>query len=280
MTKIQDDSPTTEAPVEETPDYSYEEVHNKSAEEIVADKPEVAPEATETPETPETPEVPEEKVEEPQEPAIDPKQMVEDISNQVMEKLRASDESKNKVQEDVKDEYEKFAEKIQRETGRPPTWKEALEFVKESAVTEIKAEQEAEQKRVAEQAENDRKATEQIAKKLNAGIDEELEELYKRNELSPIKDKTNPSDQGVVERKALFQKMLDVNQERQAQGKDPILSVQRIFYGYYQKPSAQPAGEDAPVSMGKGSATAGEQTEELDYIKDVHSKDWNNFRKG
>jgi hypothetical protein len=73
--------------------------------------------------------------------------------------------------------------------------------------------------------------------------------------------------------------MLETNQKRVAEGKDPITSVARIFYGgYYQKPNAQPAGEEAPISMGRGTPSSNEGEETLDYIKDVR-RPWSYFKK-
>jgi hypothetical protein len=73
--------------------------------------------------------------------------------------------------------------------------------------------------------------------------------------------------------------MLDTNAKRAVEGKDSILSIARIFYGgYYTKPNAQPAGESAPISMGKGTPASGEEEQELDYNKDV-KRPWSFFRK-
>jgi hypothetical protein len=284
---VKDQKTTEEAPIEtKEEDYSYDDVHKQTTEQIAKGETteeienDVEKKAKEEAEAKAKAgeEGGEDKKEE-EEVEFDPKKLVEEVSNAVIEKLSATDESKKKIDTEIKDDYQEWYDKVTKDTGKNPTWKEAVEFVKEKAVEEIKAEQENQRREAEKAAEEERKANEEVAKKLNANIDEEIEELYKNGELTPIKDKNNPSDQGVVERKALFQAMLEVNQKRAEAGQTPILSISRIFYGgYYKKPSAQPAGEDAPVSVGKGATPTGGESEELDYMKDVHNKPWSGFR--
>lgn len=271
--------PKVEVPVEEKePEYAYKDVHEKPVEEIAKNK-----------------EVPEEKSVEPtdeekakieadakakaeaeakeEEVEIKPEELVEEISTKVAEKLTPEEKA------EVKDKYTEFFEKTKAEKGRDPNWIELSQFLEEQAVLRMEEKQAEAKKEQEKQKEEETKATEAFTKRFNSQIDEEIEELYKSGNLTPIKDSKNPSDQGVIERKALFQAMLDTNQKRAAEGKDAIFSVARIFYGgYYTKPNAQPAGSEAPVSMGTGTPAGGEEEQEVNYMKDV-KRPWSMFRK-
>jgi hypothetical protein len=283
------DSPTKvppdNKPEEKEPTYSYKDVHETPPKEIAANQeiPEEKP-----------PETDEQKAEreakekadaeakakeeaKKEEVEIAPEQMAEEIAAKAAEKL--AEKQAKKKEKTAKDKYTEFFEKTKKEKGREPTYIEYGKFLEEEAVKTIEAKQEKVEKDKQAEIEGQKKIDEEMAKRMNAQIDEELDELYKSGSLTPIKDPKNPSDQGIIERKALFQAMLDTNQQRATEGKPPILSVQRIFYGgYYTKPSAQPAGENAPVSMGQGTPANQGEEQEVDYVKDVH-KPWNVFKK-
>ena len=268
--KPQDDNPVVTP--EETPTYSNEDLHKESVEEIAKNTeiPEVTPEVTPTvtPETPVTPTPPEEE-----EIEIEPEQMIEEITNKVVEKMTPAEK------EVAKNKYSEFFDKVKAEKGRDPNWIEVSQFLEDQAVERIKLEQKASEEAQVKAKEEENKATEAFTKRFNSQVDEELEELYKSGNLTAIKDAKNPNDQGVVERKALFQAMLDTNAKRANEGKDAILSIARIFYGgYYTKPSAKVAGEEAPISMGKGTPGGGEDEQEIDYNKDI-KKPWSFFQK-
>ena len=277
----QDDKPIepVETPVE-TPEFTNDEIKKESFEEIAknTEVSEVTPEPTEEEkakiEADEKAKADAEaakKAEEEETPIV-PEELAEDVAKRLAEKLSPKEETV------AKDKYTEFFEKTKEEKGREPNWIEVSQFLEDQAVERIKTEQKATIEAEAKQKEEENKATEAFTKRFNDQIDEELDELYKSGKLTAIKDKDNPSDQGVMERKALFQAMLDTNTKRTAEGKDTILSIARIFYGgYYTKPSARPAGEDAPISMGKG-APSGEGEDEVNYLKDV-KRPWAFFKK-
>lgn len=152
---------------------------------------------------------------------------------------------------------------------------EILSERRQEAERKAKEEQEA---LTAQQQEELKKYQEEQNKAFNQVIDDELDELYTNNKLPRIKDKDDPKDIGVIARRALFQTMLDVNEKRRAEGKQPIMSVSRIFHTYYKQPSLQPAGADAPISMGQGSAEATDPDEYsyTDLKKD--QRKWGFFR--
>jgi len=273
-----------EAPVEEKPaEFTYDELHKEPIKVIAENK--VVPEEKPAEPTEEekakiaadkkakADEEAAKKAEE-EEKAVAPEELAEDISQRIAEKLSP------KEKEEVKDKYTEFFEKIKAEKGREPNWIELSQFIEDQAIAANEKKQEEAKKAADVQKEEENKATEAFTKRFNAQVDEELEELYKSGNLTPIKDPKNPSDQGVIERKALFQAMLDTNAKRATEGKDAILSVARIFYGgYYTKPNAQPAGEGAPISMGTGTPSGGEGEQEIDYVKDV-KKPWAFFKRG
>ena len=270
--KPQDEKPVetpVETPIEDkVPEFKNEDLHKESFEEIA--KNDKLPEE-EPPKAPVTPEEPK-KDEKPPEEVIETEKLAEDISKKVAEQLKPKEE------EVPKDKYNEFFSKIKVEKGRDPNWIELSQFLEEQAVLRV---EERQKQVIAEETklkEEQNKATEAFTKRFNDQIDEELDELYKSGNLAPIKDKNNPNDQGVLERKALFQAMLDTNAKRTTEGKDTILSVARIFYGgYYTKPNAQPAGAEAPVSMGKGTPVSEGEEQEIDYLKDI-KKPWSFFR--
>lgn len=261
---------TVDTPVEETPDYSYDEVHKPTTAQIVKNEelPKEEPKKEE-------PKVEEPKVEEPKEEdvEVDPKEMAKEIAEEVAKNLKEATPEKK---EETKDAYELFFEKTKAEKGRDPNWIEVSKFIQEQTRESIKQEQLEAQKVDDERKEIERKSTEELTKRFNETLDEELKELYTKGELTPIKDKSNPNDQGVMERNSLFQKMYDVNQERATKGQPPIMSISRIKYGYWEKPNAQPAGSDAPISMGHGSPASDDGEQELDYTRDVN-KGWRSF---
>lgn len=263
-----DNNPTNPTP---EPTFTNEEIKKQSFQEIATNTelPTEKPPETKIEEKPvEKPEVkpPEE------EKLVEPSELAKEISKEVAAQLKPPEPI-------LQDKYTAFFDKVKTEKGREPNWIELSKFLEEQAVISVEEKRKQEAELQAKQKEEENKATEAFTKRFNSQVDEELQELYDSKNLTPIKDAKNPNDQGVVERKALFQAMLDTNAQRVSEGKEPILSIARIFYGYYQKPGpVQPPGAEAPVSMGKGtpSGETGDE-KELDYIKDI-KKPWSFFR--
>lgn len=201
-------------------------------------------------------------VETPAKPEVDleafKKEVLIEASEEVKKYLEGKDmeETKDKV-----DDYTKYAKEVWDKEGRNPTYEEALEFVTGKAVEKLKSDQETEIKTKAEQEEARVKAETEANQKqeqaFSALVDEEMDELYSKNRLPKIVDKNNEKDEGVIARKALFQKMLEVNQERAKENKPLIYSVSRIFHEYYEAPK-DVAGADAPVSSGTSPNTGGD----------------------
>lgn len=233
----------------------------------------------------------EEKPKEEEVEEIDPKDLVDqaaqEAANKVIEAQKeearlAQEEADRKAkqeEEENRNPAQEYLDKVKAE-GKEPTWEDAFKTIEERATQkaiETLEKRQAEQKASEEAriAESQRIEQEQV-KKFNDTIDLQLDELYSDGKLTKIKDANNPSDQGVVERKALFTAMQETNNKRISEGKPPVYSIKEIYAFHYTKPNARPAGEDAPVSMGKG-ASAPDNSEEVDYRE--LKKPWSFFKR-
>lgn len=270
------------------PGYKYEDLSGQSIREIADGQP-ATPAPEEKPQAPETPA---------ETPApTPPVPTAEEIAKQTadeLEKRRKESEAPAEPEptEDEKKATAKYLEweaTFKAKNNRPPSYWEAQNFVRETVKEELKIE-------LKQDAENERKAEEQRQQEINQKreeeqkrvdsiVDDELQDLYNAGKLTKIQDPNNPSDQGVLERKALFQTWMEVNNARRAKGLPDIISATRIFYGadetgkpYFTKPNAQPAGANAPVQGNKGSATP--PSAEGSYTYADLKKPWSFFRRG
>jgi len=243
------------------------------AKRKAAEKP---PEQSKVPEPP--------KVEEKE---IDPEKMIEDISEKIANKLKPKEPEATTPPITPAEDYRQWVKQFTEDTGKQPTYAEALEFMEQRLEAKAQVKQEEEQKAIEAQKEVEKENKkrikeyqEQVEKEVNARTDSDLQDLYDMGKLTPIKDKDNPSDQGVVERRALFQAMLTENQKRIAEGKYPINSIKEIYAFYYTKPSSQPPGENAPIAVGRSSApTETQATEKEISYQEIH-KPWSFFKRG
>lgn len=269
------------------------------AEKLLADeiKDITLPEEEEKVEEPEKTEVEveaekkkEEVVETPKEEpkAIDEDELTEKISKAVSDKVL-----KQMTGEDEKKKGDADQELVSPWTkeGRNPkdydeiadwamTKNEILSTRKAEESERQRQEQETQQKQVQEEQDKTQKQIqEEQAKAFNQVIDDELDELYTNNKLPRIKNKDDAKDPGVIARKHLFQTMLDINNQRKEEGKPAIMSVSRIFHTYYKPPTTQPAGADAPISLGQGMAEAADP-EDFSYADlQKEQKGWGWFRR-
>jgi hypothetical protein len=260
------------------PGYSYEDLQKENLRDIATNsEPPKAPEDEEPEVKPVTPEVP-------TPPEVTPEPVdVEEVAKKAAEAAAAKVlEDQQKLEDEAKpkvSEAEQFRADFEAKEGRQPNWEEVAEFFSNKAVERLEAKQ-AEQARLAQEQQDQAKATEQSnLERFNKIVDEQLNDLYASNKLTKVVDPKNPSDQGVVERQALFQAMYDVNIARSKEGKDPIYSLKEIYYEHYTRPQAQPAGGDAPISPSRGSSDT-PQDQELDYARDIAGKPWSFFKRG
>lgn len=206
--------------------------------------------------TEETPKVVEEKPEDKEE-EIDLETVKKEITEtvrketqkEITDKLtQALGETPTKEQ---KDKYEEYSEKFAKEKGRNPTWFELVPFIKDEVKAELKRDQEESLQKTEAEKKQTEEANTNRQKAFDTYVDEQLDELHTAGKI----DKNNKD-----QRNQLFKTMYEVNNARVKEGKAPIYSVKEIFYEHYTPPTAQPAGDDAPVSAGRGSV----QTESPD----------------
>lgn len=286
MTDPKDRSEEQPQQNQDDPGYNYKNIQDESMREIAEN--EEAPQEKEAPEE-KAEDKPEEQPQrpEPKEEKEDPQKMADAIAEAVLEKQRQAQESQQQehIQKEVDDpkaEYRKIAKEFQEKEGRPPTWDELTVKIEERTIKKVEERQAQREKEALEAQETQRKQESDNQVALSKYIEEEMEELYSAGNLTRIKDANNPTDQGVLERRSLFQQMANVNMKRAQQGLDLISSPIRIAtMTGWQKPQAQPAGEDAPIAGNEQSAKKGDP-QQIDYYKDVHQergKPWDFFRK-
>lgn len=256
----------------EDPGYSNEDL-KKPLKEIAAEQP-LEP-VVETPAS---------------EPIVEPDPSLEDVGSDIAKKtaleVLEQQEQKRQAELDAQEAnkepdpkekaYLDWEKQFTGDKGRQPSYLEALQFVEEQARANLKAEQEQVVKDEQERQQQAQAAQEAEAKEINRIVDDEIAELYEKGKLTSIKDPNNPSDQGAVERQALFAKWAEVNADRRTKGLPEIISATRIYENYYTKPNAQPPGENAPIAGNSGSATAA--TEEEYSYADI-KRPWSMFKK-
>ncbi len=204
------------------------------------------------------------------------KEITEKVSKETVDKItQALTGKQEETTQEQKDKYLEYSEKFLAEKGRNPTWFELVPFIRDEVKQELKREQEETRVQQEEAQRTVAETEKQRTEAFNKHIDAQLEDLYRQERLPKIVNKDNPNDEGVQARKALFQAMLEVNQDRVNKGQDPIYSIKEIFYEHYKKPSRQPAGADAPVSVGSGNV-APESPDDYSYA-DIRNKSFLDF---
>lgn len=241
---------------DETPEVDYKEIHETKVEDLVGEP------SKEEAVKPEEPESPKEKVEE-TEIEFDPAKFKEELKTEIVGALQ---QTAQKTKEEATDEYAKFEKEVWEKENRTPTYKEALEFIKTSAIQTLKDEEAKKQQEIQEQQKRQEEYNKQQIESFNRYTDDQLADLKAVGKIT--------TDE---ERRALFQAMLDTNVQRQKEGKPPILSIKEIYYEHYKAPSAQPAGADAPVSPGTGSVDR--ETPEINY-NDIRRKSFMDILMG
>ncbi len=263
--------------IQDDPGYSYEDIQKESVREIA--------------ENTEEPKKPEEKKEEPkeekppvEEPKLDPKQLAEDAAKSALEaqeaKRKADEEAlQAQKQADPTTEYQEIVKDFEKKEGRTPTWEELAVKIEERTIEKLEARQAEKAKVEAEERVRQEKQAQTEKERLNTYVDDRLALLYQNNMLTPMKDKSNPSDQGVVERRALFAEMAKRNEERRAQGKELIYDPVDIVLSGWKRPTTnQVPGADAPVAGNQSSQTPSGSEEEYSYA-DI-KKPWSFWKRG
>lgn len=235
-------------------------IEDEKATEFLGEKVEkgkVAEEPVEEEVKEEKPQVKEEK-----KPEIDPelikKEITEKVTKETADKITKALTGEDTATKEQKDRYQQAAEDFFAKHGRNPTWHELIPIMVEDAVKVIE-ERQIKKQQDEEAKKKDLEARETAQKEaFNKHIDSQLTDLKSKGKIK------NEQDQ-----RALFQKMMEVNEERVKKGQDPIYSLKEIYYEHYE-PTRQPAGWNAPVSVGRG-APANSSDEEYSY-SDIRGK--------
>lgn len=226
---------------------------------------------------------------------IDTAKIAEAAAEKAATKARADFEQDLKKIEDSKASEAKKEEKREElrakwtgkdpQTGEttPKDWDELVTESRRLALEDFRqelAEKEAEQAKARDEQLAQEKVRDEHLKKINEEnlayvnrrVMEERERMYENRVLPRPKDPNDPNDAAVQRERALFAKALEVNQNRQKAGKEPITSIADIYYNYFlseEKITKQPAGADAPIS---GSATTPQKQVEdrFSWSKDHH----------
>lgn len=248
--------------IDKTPEQEldYKDIHNKSDAEIASQQTKETPKEEEK-------EV-ETKEEETEEVEFDPEQFkkdtVKEVGDTIVKALQGKDAAE--TQENV-DEYQVWADKLFKETGEAPDWKQAAEFIKEKAKSEIRAEQDkaTQEAKVEQDKQAQAQQTEQT--RVNTYVDKQLDDLYASNRMPKVRNAEDPNDIGITVRKALLEQAMKVNKDLVDKGL-PTKTIKEVFYEDFKSPARQPAGAEAPISAGRGAASH-DNEQELDYVRDV-----------
>lgn len=250
---------TTTVTEEEVP---YEEIHEKSMQELAEDKIEEKEPVKAEEKTPEPPKEVEKEIE------FDPEQLkreaAEQATNALLERLTGVKEKKNEQDEELMSPWAK-------EGRNPKDYEEIADWA--VSKKQILDDRRAKELEVTTQKQREDQA--KVEKEKEQGflsfVDEELGELYEFGQLPKIKDASNQNDPGVVATNALLQTMATVNAERNSKGLPLIYSVNKIYHHFYKAPNRQPAGADAPVSGSRGASASEPDDNTFVYARD-HKK--------
>ena len=231
------------------PEVDYKEVHEAKIEDLVGEPEKKVEEEIKEPPVEEKKEV---------EVEFDPAKWKEEITEETAKKII---EAQTKQPEPVKEEDKELMSPWAKENRTPKDYEEVADWGVEKAKILGKRDADAQVKVQEEQTKKQEEYNKQQVEQFNKYTDEQLEDLMTQGKI-PRNDEEA--------RKALFQTMLEVNQERVKENKSPIYSIKEIFYEHYKPVNTQPAGADAPISAGKGNVSP--EGQELDYQRDVKNK--------
>lgn len=205
---------------------------------------------------------------------IDVKEVAREAAEKATEQLKKEiDEIKgqNLTKKEEKDAIEEAKTRWDKEGRNPKDYNEIVDEAEERAFNRMqkfldekdvkKAEEEAQKTKAQKEAEENNKTAIERAQE---NLSNEIKELEEGGYIPKVTDENNPDDEGVVTRKALFQKGLEINNDRISKGLPPENSIAKVFFMHFKGATTQPAGADAPVSGNKPSAVP--KTSEKPYI--------------
>lgn len=264
---------TTTEEIIEDPPKEYSDIHNKTIREVVED-------ATTEPAEEKPPVVVKEaKPPEPEEETIefDPedfkKKTIAEAADTIIARISGTKDNPNEKDKELLSPW-------QKEKRNPRDYDEIAEWAVQKA--QIMADKRA--KEAQDSSEKQKQAYAQSQKenadRINSFIDKELGELYEEGKLPKVKNKDDARDPGIMARQALFKTMLDVNQKLTSEGKPAEYSIYKIFTKYYKSPTRQPAGADAPISIGRSGQNDTDSDQQINYLKDIHKKSFYELLRG
>ena|SRR3990167_396099 len=209
-------------------------------------------------EEPKVPEAPAEAPAEPKEPEVDIEEIVTEVKKTVSESIiKALTGGSEADVTGATGEQSPWA----KEGRNPKDYDEIAQWATELAVKKQEAVKAEEAEKAKEQEKEAAKLQTERAEAFNKYWDTQLNELFEAGKLPKIEDPKNEDDIGIRARKSLFSKMIEVNEQRTKEGKEPIYSLKEI---YYEHPINEEPGMFAPVSVGRGAVPA--EGEGYEYV--------------
>ena len=242
----------------------------QTIEEVVEEAKVLEAEATiqdaeEAKKTEEEAKVPEVEVDLDEEREKTKKETIETVQKEIVEPLKKEIIDLKKVMEpEEKDDYDKFVEKYTAENGKAPEWKQVATFLEERAVNRIKAEQQAEKEKAETEKTNQEKTKQELVEQNVKIWNNQLDEMEKAG-MIPKMEKNEKGDEGFDARIKLYGDM----QSTFGEGKTPVTNMYEVYSKFYKQgrpQGAQPAGADAPISMGTNAEPEDEQDFKYDEI--------------
>lgn len=194
------------------------------------------------------------------------KEVLDSVTKDVVEPLKQEiGELRKALAPEQRDEYVEYVEKYKEAHGDVPEWRILAQFTKDLAVKEVEDRQKTQQEEAQRVQQDTQKAQEDQAAQNWRTWQGQLEEMEKA-EMLPKMEKPEEGDPGFDARVQLFGKM----QESWKSGA-PMMNLYEVHAKHYTPSTGkQPAGADAPVSLGNGSAAGDDQTY---TYNDIHGKD-------
>lgn len=208
-------------------------------------------------------------------------EVIEKTTQRTLESMGMTKEEKKELE----DEGFKFAWE-QRGEDRPASWKEqSEETIRLWQYNQQKNQEKLNEVQKVQIIENEKKN-----KEVNDYWDEQLEELRADGLLPQISpevkkkisegkalSKIDRNDAGLKAQLEVFEKMYELSQQRELEGKKPITDIHHIYHRFISKKPKQPEGAIAPVSGGTKTVPM-QQSEELNY-QDIHNLDFEDIIK-
>jgi hypothetical protein len=162
-----------------------------------------------------------------------------------------------------KDEYDTFVDDYTAKNGKAPEWKEVAIFLKDQALQELKNEQKAEADAKVKADAEAKEATEKQNAENFKVWQGQLDDMETRG-LLPKMEKAEVGDPGFDARVKLYGFM-----QTTWNTPNPSTNLYEVHTKYWKDEPRQPAGADAPVSMGESGGVS-DDPDDYKY-SDIHN---------